>query len=78
MASHIPELPFATVDLDRQRRCGFPEVVYAEGKTPEWVEGILRRLTENGQDAFATEDGFVGRLDHGQVAPVNDDGSVKW
>ena len=54
MTSHIPELPFATVDLDRQRRCGFPEVVYAEGKTPEWVEGILRRLTENGQDAFAT------------------------
>jgi len=48
------ELAFATVDLDRQLRCGFPEVVYAEGKTPEWVEGILRRLTEHGQDAFAT------------------------
>ena len=48
------ELPFATVDLDRERRCGFPEVVYAEGKTPEWVEGVLRRLAENGQDAFAT------------------------
>ena len=48
------ELPFATVDLDRQRRCGFPEVVYSEGKTPEWVEGVLRRLAENGQDAFAT------------------------
>ena len=49
-----PELPFATVDLDRQRRCGFPEVVYAEGKTPEWVEGVLRRLAEHSQDAFAT------------------------
>ena len=48
------ELPFATVDLDRERRCGFPEVIYAEGKTPEWVEGVLRRLAENGQDAFAT------------------------
>ena len=48
------ELPFATVDLDRQSRCGFPEVVYAEGKTPEWVEGVLRRLAEHGQDAFAT------------------------
>ena len=48
------ELSFATVDLDRERRCGFPEVVYAEGKTPEWVEGVLRRLAENGQDAFAT------------------------
>ncbi len=49
-----PELSFATVDLERQSRCGFPEVVYAEGKTPEWVEGVLRRLAENGQDAFAT------------------------
>jgi len=49
-----PELPFATVDLDRQRRCGFPEVVYAEDKTPEWVEAVLRRLAENSQDAFAT------------------------
>ncbi len=48
------ELPYATVDLDRQSRCGFPEVVYAEGKTPEWIEGVLRRLAESGQDAFAT------------------------
>lgn len=47
-------LSFATVDLERQVRCGFPEVVYAEGKTPEWVEGIVRRLAANGQDAFAT------------------------
>ncbi len=48
------ELPYATVDLDRAARCGFPEVVYSEGKTSEWVEGVLRRLAENGQDAFAT------------------------
>ena len=25
----------STIDLDRQRRCGFPEVVYAEGKSDE-------------------------------------------
>ncbi len=28
------ELGFATIDHDRARRCGFPEVVYCAGKTP--------------------------------------------
>jgi pyridinium-3,5-biscarboxylic acid mononucleotide synthase len=28
------ELGFATIDHDRQRRCGFPEVVYCQGKEP--------------------------------------------
>ena len=48
------ELPYATIDLDRAARCGFPEVVLAEGKTPEWAAGALRRLMDAGQDAFAT------------------------
>ena len=48
------ELGYATVDLDRRARCGFPEVVFSEGKTAEWVEGVIRKLAENGQDAFAT------------------------
>ena len=50
----VAELSFATLDLDRQRRCGFPEVVFAEGKTAEWVEGAVRRLAEAGQDCFVT------------------------
>jgi len=29
------ELGFATVDHDRARRCGFPEVVFCQGKTPD-------------------------------------------
>jgi NCAIR mutase (PurE)-related protein len=37
-------LGFARVDLDRERRTGDPEVVYAAGKTPEQVVAILRRL----------------------------------
>lgn len=37
-------LGFARVDLDRERRTGDPEVVYAAGKTPEQVVEILRRL----------------------------------
>lgn len=50
----VAELPFATVDLDRARRCGYPEVVFGEGKTPEWTEGVVRRLADAGQDAFVT------------------------
>jgi NCAIR mutase (PurE)-related protein len=48
------ELGYATVDLQRRDRCGFPEVVYAEGKTREWLEGVVRRLAEAGQDCLAT------------------------
>lgn len=40
------DLGFARVDLDRERRTGDPEVVYADGKTPEQVVAILRRLHE--------------------------------
>jgi len=52
--SSVAELSFATLDLDRRQRCGFPEVVFAEGKTAEWVEGAVRRLAEAGQDCFVT------------------------
>src|SRR5262249_42876670 len=34
--------------------CGFPEVIFAEGKTPEWVEGVVHRLVAAGQDCLAT------------------------
>jgi NCAIR mutase (PurE)-related protein len=48
------DLGFATLDLARRDRCGFPEVIFAEGKTEEWVEGAVRRLAAAGQDCFAT------------------------
>lgn len=44
----------AAVDLDRNNRCGFPEVVYAEGKPPELVASIFRTLIDNKQPALAT------------------------
>jgi len=50
----VAELGFATLDLHRQARCGFPEVILAEGKTADWVEAAVRRLGEAGQDCFAT------------------------
>jgi pyridinium-3,5-biscarboxylic acid mononucleotide synthase len=33
-----------TLDLDRERRCGFPEVVYAAGKSQEALLEIARRM----------------------------------
>lgn len=44
----------AQVDLDRLRRCGFPEVVYGEGKPSEVVAKIFRAILAEGQPALAT------------------------
>ena len=38
-------VPFARIDHDRERRRGFPEVVFAPGKTPEQVVEIVRSLS---------------------------------
>jgi NCAIR mutase (PurE)-related protein len=53
-ASHEQDLGFARVDKDRLRRKGFPEVIYAEGKTPDQVAAIVTSLHEAGQDVLAT------------------------
>jgi len=57
----VADLGFATLDLQRKDRCGFPEVVFAEGKTAEWVEGAVRRLSAAGQDCYVT------RVNHAQA-----------
>lgn len=43
-----------TLDLDRQRRCGFPEVIYGDGKPAEMIAGIIRTQQDAGQSSFAT------------------------
>lgn len=50
----LADLGYAHVDLHRRERCGFPEVIFCEGKTSEWVEGVVRKLAEAGQDSLAT------------------------
>ena len=50
----VADLGYANVDLHRRQRCGFPEVIFCEGKTSEWVEGVVRKLVEAGQDCLAT------------------------
>jgi NCAIR mutase (PurE)-related protein len=53
-APAVVDLGFAQVDLHRRQRCGFPEVIFCEGKTPAWVEGVVRQLAAAGQDCLAT------------------------
>jgi NCAIR mutase (PurE)-related protein len=42
------------LDLDRRRRCGFPEVIYGEGKSVATIQTSLARLMAEGDEAFAT------------------------
>ena len=44
----------ATIDLDRRRRCGFPEVIYGEGKTAESIVEIATEMYRRGIDVLAT------------------------
>jgi hypothetical protein len=55
-------IPTATVDLDRRRRCGFPEVVFGQGKTAEQLREILAALVAGDEAALAT------RIDAEQAA----------
>ncbi len=45
---------FAKVDLHRRVRCGFPEVVFGQGKTEVQIEAILRVMLEHGQGGLVT------------------------
>lgn len=43
-----------TLDTDRRRRCGFPEVVFGEGKTVAAIAAVFQTLAERGEPALAT------------------------
>ncbi len=45
---------FAKVDLHRRLRCGFPEVIFGQGKTADQIESILRTLLAHDQGGLAT------------------------
>jgi NCAIR mutase (PurE)-related protein len=44
----------AQIDLDRHRRCGFPEVIFAEGKTVAAMAKIFEALLHHGAEVLAT------------------------
>ena len=50
----IADLGDAQVDVDRHRRCGFPEVIFAEGKTVAAMAKIFEALLHHGADVLAT------------------------
>lgn len=50
-------LGFATLDLHRALRRGFPEVVYGPGKSPEQIAEIVRRLRAARQTVLVTRVG---------------------
>ena len=48
------DLGFARVDTYRKRRCGFPEVIYCQGKTPAEVLAISRTILKTDRVLLAT------------------------
>lgn len=48
------DLGFATIDHHRQLRCGFPEVIYCEGKSTEQVATIFDSCARRGANVIAT------------------------
>lgn len=52
--AEVADLGFAHLDLHRKQRCGYPEVIFCEGKSPEWVAGLIQKLVDAGQDCLAT------------------------
>lgn len=51
------DLDYAMVDNHRALRCGFSEVVYCPGKTPEQISGIVGRLVKHGHAVLLTKAG---------------------
>ncbi|MGD8717622.1 MAG: nickel pincer cofactor biosynthesis protein LarB [Candidatus Zixiibacteriota bacterium] len=56
---HLPfeDLGFARIDTHRALRTGFPEVIFAAGKTPSQVAAIASRIAETGAPVLATRAG---------------------
>ena len=52
--SPLEELGFATIDHHRALRHGYPEVVLAEGKTPDQVVEIAERIAAQGDGFLVT------------------------
>lgn len=48
------DLGDVTLDLDRRRRCGFPEVVFGEGKPAETLVKIVRQLVDQRMNVLVT------------------------
>jgi len=52
-SKHI-DLGFAKVDTDRLTRCGFPEVIFSQGKTDAQIVHIMKAMRKAKQNVLAT------------------------
>ena len=75
--SATADLGDVQLDLDRSRRCGYPEVVFGEGKSAETLQKVIERLTAEGHEALVTRidpqvasqlAGVLARVHHNDVA----------
>ena len=48
------DLGYAKIDHHRSLRHGLPEVIFARGKRPEQVEGVVRRMLRNRHNILIT------------------------
>ena len=48
------DLGFATIDTHRALRCGFPEVIFCQGKTPAQVAAIAECLLATDAELLAS------------------------
>lgn len=62
----IADLSDFSLDLDRQRRCGYPEVVYAPGKSIDTLRRVVAELMARQVNVLVT------RLDAEQAAALAD------
>ena len=50
----IDDMGFASLDLSRNKRNGFPEIIYGEGKTKEQIKKIIASLEKENLPVLAT------------------------
>jgi NCAIR mutase (PurE)-related protein len=62
-----------TPDRDRTRRCGFPEVIYGQGKSPASIRSVAEALLQDNPEVLIT------RVSPEQVRALSDDFShTRW
>ena len=49
------DISFARIDHHRTIRCGFPEVIFCQYKTPEQISIISEKLVKQGSNLLATK-----------------------
>jgi NCAIR mutase (PurE)-related protein len=65
----VGDVDVARIDHHREIRCGFPEVVFCEGKTPDQVRAIAREVLDKGDVLMGTRAAAKHFQTVAQIAP---------